>query len=133
MRGASNECLPGGRVSVFPSCISRSSSLSSQARNYVSSALKIYMFLFRPHMFLFRMVAFESLFVSVAVGSLLSFLQKLAGSPLLCFWFTFIVPPQVGRPLPLLCFWFTFIVPPQVGRPLFMCFCLVRFFARVRN
>ena len=87
-----------------------------------------HMFLFRPHMFLFRMVAFESLFVSVAVGSLLSFLHKLAGSPLLCFWFTFIVPPQVGRPLPLLCFWFTFIVPPQVGRPLFMCFCfLVRF------
>ena len=79
-----------------------------------------HMFLFRPHMFLFRMVAFESLFVSVAVGSLLSFLHKLAGSPLLCFWFTFIVPPQVGRPLPLLCFWFTFIVPPQVGRPLFM-------------
>ena len=54
-----------------------------------------------PHMFLFRMVAFESLFVSVAVGSLLSFLHKLAGSPLLCFWFTFIVPPQVGRPLPV--------------------------------
>ena len=77
-----------------------------------------HMFLFRPHMFLFRMVAFESLFVSVAVGSLLSFLHKLAGSPLLCFWFTFIVPPQVGRPLPLLCFWFTFIVPPQVGRRL---------------
>ena len=81
-----------------------------------------HMFLFRPHMFLFRMVAFESLFVSVAVGSLLSFLHKLAGSPLLCFWFTFIVPPQVGRPLPLLCFWFTFSTSGQAS--VWACLCV---------
>ena len=125
-RGALNECLPGGRVSVFPSCISRSSSLSSQARNYVSSALKIYS----------TYVSISATYVSISdgsfwksvcfcclwftstswqahlcyvFGSLLSFLHKWAG---LCLCYVSgSLFPQVGRPLSGPVYVFLFLGP----------------------
>ena len=102
-----NECLPGRRVSVFPSCISRISSLSI-CFYFGWQPLKVSLsYVLLPLVHFYRSSTSWQAHLCDVSGSLLSFLYKCAG---LCHCYVsgspFIVPTQVGRP-----------------RPLFMCSC----------